>query len=148
MAPRPQRAQWQHPRPNWSPWSSNWSSGIKYQSDARHLLLGLRPPATCGRRQPPPGGGTAGLRGCGRPGRRALMAAAGPRSHECFSARARGAGGASRCELAGCRRHLFAAAAAASPGPQRAAGLSAEVVESGRTVLVSLSLPGGLKHQR
>lgn len=76
------------------------------------------------------------------------MAAAGPRSHECFSARARGAGGASRCELAGCRRHLFAAAAAASLGPQRAAGLSAEVVESGRTVLVSLSLPGGLKHQR
>lgn len=78
------------------------------------------------------------------------MAAGGPRSHECFSARARGAGGASRCELAGCRRHLLAAAAAAaaSPGPQRAAGLSAEVVESGRTVLVSLSLPAGLKHQR
>lgn len=60
---------------------------------------------------------------------RALMRAAGPGS--------RGFGGQVRASRLS--RHLLVAAAAR---------LSAEVVERGRTVLVLLRLPGGLKLQR
>lgn len=64
-----------------------------------------------------------------------------------FRRQARGWGRACRCELAGRRRHLLAAAAA-RPRPQREARLSAEVAGSRRTVSVPRALPGGLKHQR
>lgn len=73
------------------------------------------------------GAGGLPARGCGRA--RALMRAAGPGS--------RGFGGQVRASRLS--RHLLAAAAAR---------LSAEVVESGRTVLVLRALPGGLKLQR
>lgn len=104
-APRPH---WAHLRKNsqlsWKPGSSNWSSGIEYQSGARTLAprrLAL-PPAP----QPLPR-----RRGRGLWWRPQLL-----RVMNVSARGARGEGRASRCKLAGCRRHLFAAAAAASPG--------------------------------
>lgn len=127
MAQRPHRALLQkNSLLNWSPWSSNWSSGIKYQSGAnlsvplsRYILV---PPAPAG----------VILMFCGLHihQAQALIVAAAPPSHECFSARRARLG--PRVQVWASRLSSTSVCSSGSglPSRQRAAGLSAEVVES------------------
>ena len=65
MAQRPDRAHLQNALLNWSPWSSNWSSGIKNPSGARDLSLCPSLPLPMDAASPCRGGGVRGLHAAG-----------------------------------------------------------------------------------